>query len=1143
MKEISNIHAHSMYSFQDGVATPEEVIIAAKEKGLRSIAITEHGHMHSQADWMIAAKKHDVKGMYGVEAYCIHDLNEWNGLREKLSAEKKEAGKLTASEEDGEFDLEKAAEKNKENRRLLNRKGHMVMVAQNREGLANLYNLVHLSHRDGFYKKPRMDKAMVATNSAGIIASSACMGGVISNKLWQMQRGEATIEDAITEACEWNEIFGKGKFFLEVQSNEHEGQRFINQGIIDVHKATGIPLIATMDSHYTDPEDWKTQEILHMLLTNRGKSGVTMATKPDTYNFKVRSLFVKSAEELYESFIKNNPEVSIELLDQAFDNTLLADSLVDRFEPDTTQRLPSLPFSDTFKELGERSLKGLLERGLNKDERYVERLLYELKMIQDKGISNYFLVVNQIVEETRKRQLIGPGRGSAGGSLVCYLLGITNIDPLEHNLMFERFINVDRIEVPDIDLDFQDVDGVKDVLREIFGSDNVACISTYGTNQIKGVMKDVCRVFDIDHKEANKANAKIEKELHVMYQQGEAKSAVIIKLDDVYKYSPTFKAFIKEHPEIEEPIKRIYGKVHHVGRHASGVVIGDNLPRETAIFTSKGILQTSFTDGVVNKNLSAMGLVKFDILGLATLNIIDAACQLISQRKNISLEDAFALVDPKKMDLNDQKIMKTVFHDGSMTGIFQMTSHGMRKMVQRIKPDCFADVAACGALYRPGPLGSGMDKLYAGNKIKAQNGELEYDHPILGEILKETYGCFVYQEHILELGRRLGKLSWKDTNRLRKLFLKRTKDAASGRDDEAEELKGKLIAGFIENGLSQEYGEKTWKELEAWASYGFNAAHAKAYGMVTMQTAFLRTYYPLEFFAAVLMKGQASDLQSYVNEMRKQGYEVRPVEVNKSKLFHSIEDDSVRLSFSAVLGVGESAVKKIVSNQPYESLIDFMFRSGANKGVCESLIKIDAFREIEPESSIKTNLARHAVFYGNPKLKQKKNWDELQTLYAEAWGGDDDPVELIESERELLGFNIRSSAFTINGRDKKTDDLISEGLAIELTDLLNEDGEHYTDEVACLVMAVKDIKERPQKNKQMFAFLKLADRNGQEIEVPCFGNIWQHVSSKVLKGGVYVFVLHRKEDDPTGFIVGKPGWKHSADNARSYVIPLDLLEI
>ena len=441
IKEFSGIHNHSHFSFLDGVATPDELIKAAKEKGLKSIAITEHGHAHSHADFYLAGKREGVRALLGVEGYIIHDLEEWHALKRKFAEDKEDP--------DAELDLDKMALINKENRRALNRKGHLVMVAQNRKGLANIYQIIHGSHKHGMYRKPRADKKMLAAHAEGVIASSACMGGVISQKLWQLQRGEADWSEIVKEAEEFQDIFGKGKFFLELQYNEHEGQSYINENLVRLHEQTGIPLIATADAHYVKPDDWETQQVLHMLMTHKGGAGMTMQTLPEGYDFKTRSLYVKSPEEMWNSYLEFGKNVPEKFARQAFENTLVFDSLVETFEPDTAIRLPTLPFSDTFRELGERAIAGLKAKGFVDNDEYKQRLFYELKMIKDKGISNYFIIMNDIVKEVSKHQLIGPGRGSAGGSLLCYLLGVTNIDPIEHKLMFERFINVDRCFVPD----------------------------------------------------------------------------------------------------------------------------------------------------------------------------------------------------------------------------------------------------------------------------------------------------------------------------------------------------------------------------------------------------------------------------------------------------------------------------------------------------------------------------------------------------------------------------------------------------------------------------------------------------------------------------------------------------------------------
>ena len=1130
IKEFAGTHAHSMFSFMDGIASPEEVVLAAKAKGLRSIALTEHGHMHSMADLYLAGKKHGVRTLYGVEAYVVHDLDEWSALRERMRAEKRARLKgVDASDEIDDF--EERAAKDKANRRLLNRKGHLVMLATSQRGLSSLFRIVHAAHKRGMYMKPRADKAMIKELAVDVVATSACMGGVVSNKCWQMKAGEGTWADVVREAEEFNAIFGRGRFFLELQFNETEGQLFINECIVRLHRETGIPLTVTTDSHYVDPVDWRTQELVHLL---RSKT-TTFGTLPEGYRFDCRSLFVKGAEEMWRSYEEWGQGVPFDIAMRAFEGALVVDGLIEQFEPDTRQRLPTLPYEDPFQELGERAIRELAARGLDGDERYRTRLLYELEMIADKGIGPYFLVVQKVVDEARNNGiLVGPGRGSSAGSLVCYLLGITNIDPIEHRLMFERFINVDRIEIPDIDLDFSDVDAVKDLLRRTFGDDNVACISTYGTNQIKGVLKDVGRVYDIDHNEINRTNARIDNELQALFQAGDAKSAVQIKLEDVYRLSSSFNSFIRQFPQVEEPVKRLYGRVHHVGRHASGVIVGDDLPGETAVFYSKGVLQASFTDGIASKHASEMGLVKIDVLGLATLSVIKQTAVNISKRGQMSYQDALRLIDPKMMDFNDQRVLRTVFWQDNMCSIFQCTSRGMRKLARQMKPDCFDDIAALGALYRPGPLGSRMDQLYIENKEKAKRGDVAYEHPILEEILKDTYGTFVYQEHILELGRKLGKLSWKDTNRLRKLFLKRTKAAAETRDEEAEELKEKLTAGFLENGMSKEYAERTWQSLLSWGRYGFNSAHAKSYGMLTMQTAFLRTYYPLEFFAAALSCGQSGEIQQHVEDIVRQGFSVLPVDVNHSGLEHEIQDGAIRLSITCVKGVGVAAAAKILAargTSPFMSFIDFVDRSGATKTSIEGLLDVGAFESVEPDPWLAR--ARFDAIR-DPKLRAKKRVGDRERLYREAVAVTGHVEELARTERERLGFNVRWAPFSINRRRERVDRVVADGLAVDYEEFI-ESAEPW----AAVPCVVQDVRERPQRNGKMFAFIRLSSRSGASWESPAFANVWRWVKDDVGVGVPYLVVLSRKDDSPRDLVVGLPGFGHTADMCRGYFLPLD----
>lgn len=501
-------------------------------------------------------------------------------------------------------------------------------------------------------------------------------------------------------------------------------------------------------------------------------------------------------------------------------------------------------------------------------------------------------------------------------------------------------------------------------------------------------------------------------------------------------------------------------------------------------------------------------------------------------------------IEPKNFDFNDPRIMKTVFWDGNMTGIFQVTSTGMEKLFQRVKPTCFDDVAAIAALYRPGPLGSGMPAMFARRK----NGEEEvtYDHPILEEIMRDTYGCLVYQEQMLEIGRRLGQMSWKDTNRLRKLFLKKDK---SKQDDfiekEERELKALLIAGCVANGLSVEKGEELWEMCGRFGGYGFNASHAKAYGMVTMQTAYLRTYHPMEFFAALLSVGQASELQSYVNDIRRQGFKILPVDINSSGRAHIIEGDGIRLSLLSVDKVGPAAVDKLLAereaNGPFESLLDFVTRKGATKAVCESLIRVGAFQDLEPQVSLSTQMLRHGLWFGkeNKKLQSVKCRPELEERWTALWGKKDDPIEMMLAERELLGFNLRMSPFSLNGRAEKVRRLFEEGLCRPLREFMEDE------EAAVLItpLMLRSFSEKPQRKGGMMAFLTFTDPDGQEVEAPAFAGVWKYLSGKVRVGEVYVCTLNRKEEDPTRFIFGRPGWAQNENSASSALLRLDDMTI
>ena len=1145
IKDFASFHNHSHFSVMDGISLPEEMIKKAKEKGLKSIAITDHGHAHAHADFYLFGKKHGVKTILGVEAYVIHDLDEWKALKTDHLEDVQERDS-NAQAEDEKHSVAKQ----------LFRKGHLVILPMNRKGLSNLYQLVYKSHAIGFYSKPRMDKKMLAEHSEGLIATSACMGGVISNKCWDIKNGRGTLQDAINEALDFDRIFGRGRFFLELQFNESDGQRFINDCMVQIHQATGIPLTVATDSHYTNEHEWKAQELLYMLRSNK-----TVATRGEDWDFKVKQLYIKGAEDMWHAFEKFGGTLEPKVALQAFDNTLLIDSLIESFEPDTTQRLPTLPYKNSFAEMGQRAIDGLKNLGLSDRDEYKARLLTELKVIKEKGISNYFLIVQKIIQEAKKNMLVGAGRGSAAGSLVCYALGITDLDPIEHDLMFERFLDPNRTELPDIDVDFQDVDETKDLLRKMFGDHNVACLSSYGTFQIKGLLKDVGRVYDIDNKTINDVNKKIEKELKVLYLNQD-KSTLVIRLEDVQRVSQTFNKFVRDYPQVGEHLTTLYGRNRHVSRHAAGVIIGDNLPAETALWvqkdkeTGKQIVQASFTEGIVNKNVSAMGFVKFDILSIATLKVIDHALRLISERTGTPFEELKESIRPHRMNMNDQKVFKHVFWDGNFAGVFQFTEKGIRRVAKNVKPDTFVDVSAIASIYRPGPLAGGFDKLYAHNKHHPE--DVVYEHPLLESILKPTRGCIVFQEQLMKICNVMGKMSWKDVNRVRKVLLK--KDKSKSEDflrAENEELSGKFFKGCEENGYEKEKAEKLWKDLLAFGGYGFNKAHSDAYSVMTMQCAYLATYFPMEWYAAVLTKGQSGELQQYVGDIKRAGVKILPVDINASKGSHVIEGDTIRLSFSSVKGVGPSAIEKIVANQPYNNFLDFLERSGVGKTAIEPLIKAGAFDSLYP--NMKDLQVKYNSFVEDPSYKRKtppKNGGPYWGTYVKYFNeteqvSDYELHERVSLEMEMFDFSLRGSPFEILDREQKIEKYLEEKLNEEITlgrgyyyGVNFDDAIESSSEVIILPVVVKRVFEKPQRNGQMFAFLTFETMEGKEFDAPCFATIWTHIKKSTVKGGVYMGTFNRKfGEDKANLVVGRPGFGHSQKSASGYMLSVDDIQL
>lgn len=1175
IKEFASFHNHSHFSVFDGLSLPEELLKASKEKGLKSIALTDHGITHGHADWYLIGKKLGVKAVFGVEAYVIHDLPEWQALKAKKEEEKKGKKKKEQVEFADDGDVVDAKE--------LRRKGHLVLLACNREGLSNLYQLTFKAHKYGFYGKPRMDKNMLREHAKGLVATTACMGGVISKRLWDMKEGHATWDDVRREVLEYDEIFGRGRFFLELQFNEmDEEQNYINTSMVRLSRETGVPLTVTTDSHYATAPEWEPRELLHML----GWSKKTILDMPgQKIDTKIKQLYVKSPEEMWRSYQQFAGHcIDLKTAIEAFQGTLLIDSLIEDFEPDTRQRLPTLPYEDPFKEMIQRAIDGMKSLGLQDDEKYRDRLRFELGVIKQKGIANYFLVCKQIIEEAKKRMLVGPGRGSAAGSLVCYCLGVTDLDPIRHDLLFERFLDVDRAELPDIDTDFENPKEAKRILREKFGEDNVASLSSYSTFQIKGLLKDLGRVYALDHNEVNRINRSIDKELRVLYKDQD-KSTLVVKLEDLERVSPTFNKFVEANPALGGQIKKLYGRIRHVTCHAAGVIIGDNLPAETSVFVArkrgkdskeatdddddtdeKGpVVQTSFTEGIVNKNLSAMGFVKMDILGLANLRIISHAIKLITGegKGEPKFEEFYESIRPHRMDLDDMKVMKHVFWDGNFGAIFQFTNPGIRALAKRVKPDSFIDISAIASLYRPGPLKGGYDKTY----VQAKHGEVKsLGHPVLDDILGKTRGCLVFQEQLMEVCRRFGKMTGKEVNRVRKVLLKKDKSKTEEfLQKENDELYASFIAGTREHGFPDDKALKLWEDIKAFGGYAFNKSHSDAYSVVTMQTAYLATYYPKEFYAAALTKAQANAIQTLIADIEKAGVKILPIDINKSREDNIVEDGAIRLAFEMSKGVGASAAAKIVAGQPYVDFVDFLDRSGASKTAILPLIMVGAFNSLLGEKPNMKALAEFYLAYSeDPKLKTKKNRAALLELWRTKMEVDPPSdfslFEKIGWEIDLMDFSLAGSPFDILDRRKKLEAIFGdEGIpdveqAIERAIERSSDPDaEEEEEYIILPVTVKGWKEKPQKNGQMFAFIKFATESGTEFDAPAFSSVWKYISPNSTeprdsespafcrRGSVYLVTFNRDDEDSDSLKVGFPGWRQTKKSVKKAWVDVDNL--
>ncbi|MGH7908393.1 MAG: DNA polymerase III subunit alpha, partial [Thermodesulfobacteriota bacterium] len=924
--DFVHLHLHSQYSLLDGAIKFDELFSKAKEYGMTAVALTDHGNIFGAVEFYKEAKKAGIKPIIGCEVYVAPSS------RQDKSPEDKNH--------------------------------HLILLSMNREGYKNLSRLLTKAYFEGFYRRPRIDYELLDIHREGLMVLSGCLNGefckyLISNDL----------QGALRTAARYKEIFGD-RYYLEIQANKLPEQEAVNQRIKEIGNRLGVKVVATNDCHYLRREDSKPHDILLCIQTG------TTVIDEKRFKFKGDEYFLKSRREMLDC-LKDFPEEierTIEIAKRCnFEFKTNSGSTLRQGEGLTTgYKLPVLELEDG-KALDEHmaliARKGLEERlkgsGIagEKANLYKERLETEIETIKGMGFSGYFLVVSDFINFAKDRGIpVGPGRGSAAGSLVAYSLGITELDPIQYNLLFERFLNPERVSMPDIDVDFcaDRRDEVIKYVTERYGADKVAQIGTFGTMSAKAVVKDVGRVLGIPYSDVDRVTKLIP-----------SFRGKVFSIEESLTQIPQLKELIEKSPNLRELIdiaRPLENMVRHSSTHAAGIVIS-NEPLADHIPLYKGSKDEIVTQFDMNA-IEDLGFVKFDFLGLKTLTVIDKAIKFINENKSSgvrqsseqvdqvgSIKDEVLQFDIKKIPLNDQDVYK-LLSSGHTRGVFQIESSGMKDLLMRLQPSSFEDIIAVLALYRPGPLDSGMVDEF----IKRKHGKrrIEYPLPELKELLKDTYGLFVYQEQIMKTASVLADYSLGEADLLRRAMGKK-------KPEEMKAQRERFLEGAKKKGVSKKKAEEIFDAMEKFAEYSFNKSHSAAYALITYQTAYLKANYPAQFMAALLSveAGNADKVIASIAECKEMGIEVLPPDVNESMAGFTALTGSpttlpldryprargkIRFGLSAIKNIGEGTVEAIIKAREegggLKSIFDFCERVDSkkiNKRTFESLIKSGAF--------------------------------------------------------------------------------------------------------------------------------------------------------------------------------------------------------
>ena len=1094
MADFVHLHVHSEYSLLDGMSRIKDLPVRAKELGMKAIALTDQGVMYGAVDFYKECKKNDIKPIIGCEVYVA-----------PRSRFEKEAGRD-------------------------NGYNHLILLAKNKTGYQNLSKLVSLSFVEGFYYKPRIDLEILEKYSEGLICLSACLAGSLSQAIIQgnMEKAE--------EIALWHKRVFKDDYYIEIQHNGLRQQIMINQKLIQLARKLDIPLVATNDAHYLKKEDSYFHEVLLCIQTGKRMSD------EDRMRFETQEFYIKSPEEMADYFSE---------FPDAIENTVkIAEKCNYDFEFGVT-KLPNYDVPeeyathlDYFKDL---CYKGIKNRyGEKPAEEVMSRLEYEISVIDKMGYVDYFLIVWDYINYAKSVGIpVGPGRGSGAGSIAAYAIGITDIDPLKYGLLFERFLNPERVSMPDFDVDFcyERRGEVIEYVERKYGKDHVSQIITFGTMAARMVIRDVGRVLDYPYSETDKLAKMIPMEVHITIPKALEQNR---EFKELYESNPSVKQLIDIAIKLE-------GLPRQASTHACGIVITKN-PVDTYVplYVNDGNISTQYTMNL----LEELGLLKMDFLGLRTLTVISDTEKLVKQNRGIDVE--------YDKEMNDPKVYK-LWANGESIGIFQFESQGMTNFMKELKPDCLEDIIAGVSLYRPGP----MDQIPRYIKGKQNPGHNEYTHPALEPILNVTYGCMVYQEQVMQIVRELAGYSLGRADLVRRAMGKKKLDVMAKEREyfingQVDENGNVLVPGCVRNGIDKESANKIFDEMAEFAKYAFNKSHAAAYSVVSYRTAYLKTYYPEEFMAATLNSflGNLDKVPIYIYECKRLNIGILKPDINKSFTKFTVQDKKIRFGLGSIKNVGISAIETVISererNGEFESFTDFCERiqSGTvNRKCIECLIKAGCFDEMNQTRATllasyerildtinnqgRNSMANQVTMFDlvQPEETVKYQYTVLKEL---------DERELLAQEKEMIGIYISGHPLE---KIKEAIQRQTNINSIQIKDLNGENAGNFKDgQNVKYAGTITSVKKKYTKRNTIMAFVTVEDLYGS-AEIVVFDSVFSRCDNILVEENIVIVEgrLSIKEDEDARIIVQNikefSEENNTRDNIRKNSVIIDITEL